>query len=231
MTYLAAADFRTDSLHEACAKYAIDDPPASDAVLTAAIARMSQRFDDLVNDHFESEVALALELDGSGSGRLYLPKRCTAVTTVKLRDATGTLGSAQTATKYRLRSSLYATGSKRLDNAQLDWIDLVPYSGGLTSVPYGGDAYCWPTGPQTVQVTGTFGWTTCPGDVKVAVAQLVWDHLIPQGGALGRADTLSANGETFRFAAIDPAAGVYTGLRDVDQIVADYRREFPVLVG
>jgi hypothetical protein len=229
MAYLTAADFHPDTLNEACQGYALGDVDA--AKITSAIARLSQRLDDYTNDHFESEAALVLEIDGTGSPRLYLPKRCTAVTSVKLRDETGTLGSAQAATAYRLRSSLYATGSKRLDTRQLDWLDLVPYSGGLVSVPSGTDGYCWPAGPQTVQVTGTFGWTTCPSDIKVALAQMVWDHFTAQGGALGRTEQLTANGETFSFVATDPEAGFFTGLRDVDAIINNYRRSYPVLVG
>jgi hypothetical protein len=146
---------------------------------------------------------------------------------VKFRDAAGTLGSAQAAASYRLRSSLIASGSKRLSWDALDLLTTVPYSVGFTSVPTGSSAYCWPT---DVQVVGTAGWTTCPGDIKVALAQMVWDHFTAQGGALGRTEQLTANGETFSFVASDPDAGFWTGLRDVDAIINNYRRWSPVLV-
>jgi hypothetical protein len=79
-------------------------------------------------------------------------------------------------------------------------------------------------------VVGTAGWTVCPADIKAALAQMVWDHFSAQSGQLGRTSQLSANGETFQFRDLDASAGVFTGLRDVDAIIADYRRTIPVMV-
>jgi hypothetical protein len=224
VAYLTAADFHPDTLNEACQGYSLGDvAPAS---LTLAIARLSQRLDDYTDDHFEPET-LTVDLVSDGTTRLVLPRRFTAITSVKFYNDAGTLGSAQAAASYRLRSSLIVSGSKRLSKDALDWISTVPYSVGFTGGPTGSSAYRWPT---DVQVVGTAGWTTCPGDIKVALAQMVWDHFTAQGGALGRTEQLTANGETFRFVASDPEAGFWTGLRDVDAIIANYRRHTPVLV-
>ena len=225
MAYLTAADFDPDSLNEACQGYDLGD--VDPAKITAAIARLSQRLDDLCEDHFENENELALDLDSWASSRLILPKRCTSVTTVKLRDETGTLGAAQPVAAFRLHSSLYLGTSRRF-GTDLDWLETVPLSTGLVDST---SAYLWPQGPQTVQVVGDFGWLAVPSDIKAALAQMVWDHFSAQAGALGRTEQLSANGETFRFVTVDIASGVYTGLRDVDAIIADYRRDTSVMVG
>jgi hypothetical protein len=222
---LTPTDFRLESLHEACVGYDLTDDVAESSQLEDAIARLTERLDDYTNDHFEPET-LTLDLVSDGTTRLVLPRRFTAITSVKFYDDAGTLGIAQAAASYRLHSSLIA-GSKRLSKDALDWISTVPYSVGFTGGPTGSSAYRWPT---DVQVVGTAGWTTCPGDIKVALAQMVWDHFTAQAGQLGRASQLAANGETFQFLSFDPEAGSFTGLRDADAIIRNYRRSTPVLV-
>jgi hypothetical protein len=219
MAYLVVADVREATLAEFASGLALSTAEATDTQVTAAIARQSQHFDDLVNDHFETET-VTLELDGDGTSRLLLPKRCTAVSTVKTRDYAGTL-TTQASTQYRLHSSLYSTGSKRLGD--MDWLDTVPLSGGLSLVV--GDIYAWPEGPQTVQVVGSFGWTTTPADVKRAVALLVWDHFKPDDEHIRRASQWGTQQATF--VRSDGA----TGLPEVDKIVDDYKRDITVGIG
>lgn len=214
MAYIAAADFREATPAEYCSGLALTTAEASDATLGSAIARLSQRFDDLTSDHFESET-LTLELDGDGTTRILLPRRCTALTTVKTRDQAGTL-TLQASTAYRLHSSLDSTGSKRIYGS-LDWIDLVPLSGGLVSTVDG--PYGWPCGPQTVQVVGTFGWTTCPTDVKRAVALMVYDHFKPISDQTRRAEGWVINGISYTRSVTG------TGLPEVDAVIDDYRRD------
>jgi len=232
MAYLVAADFRSgSSLNEVCIGLPLSTGEASDAQLGAAVTRLAQRIDDWTNDHFESE-SLTLEMDGTGTSRLYLPKRCTAVTSVKIRDEDGTLGTAEAAAVYRLTSSLYSSGSKRLDGSGLDYIDIVPNGDGLATLPAGyGDVYTWPCGPQTVQVVGTFGWTTTPGDIKRALALMVWDHFKPLRNDLRRSSRVSTADTTQEFIPVDPASGVYTGIQEADAIIAAYRRDSFLEVG
>lgn len=220
MAYLAFADFRTATLTEFCAQLALTTTEASDANLTSAIARFSQRLDDYTNDRFESE-ALTLEMDGEGTAKLILPKRCTAVGTVKTRDDADVL-TLQAAAVYRLHSSLYSTGSKRL--GEFDWIEVVPDGNGLASVT--GSAYVWPRGPRTVQVVGTFGWTTTPGDVKRAVALMVYDHFKPRAEDLRRASAWAIAETRYEIARTLP-----TGIPEADEVIANYRREGDVAVG
>lgn len=229
MAYVIPADFRTATLAEYAAGLALSTTEVastgSDALLTATIARVSQMFNDYTNDVFESE-SLTLELDGDGTDRLMLPKRCTAVTTVKLRGTDGTLGSAQTSTVYRLHSSLYSTGSKR--SGEFDWIDVVPLGSGLASGLEG--PYAWPCGPQTVQVVGTFGWTTTPAAVKRAVSLMVYDHWKPTRADIRAAESVTNNNVIVRYALPDPENDIWTGISEVDGIIKQYRRDSSLVV-
>lgn len=224
MAYIAPADLRTATLAEYAAGLALSTTEVSsastEALLTATIARVSQLFNDFTNDVFESE-SLTLELDGDGTSRLMLPKRTTAVTTVKLRDEDGTLGSAQTSTVYRLHSSLYSSGSKR--SGEYDWIDIVPLGAGLSNGLEG--PYAWPCGPQTVQVVGTYGWTTTPAQVKRAIALMVYDHWKPSRPDIRAAESVSNNNVIVRYALPDPENDIWTGISEVDGIIKQYRRD------
>lgn len=219
MSYLVPDDFRTASIAEYCEQIDLTIEEADDTRLAAAIARLSQRVDDATNDHFSSET-LTLDLNGGGSPRLYLPQRCTAVTTLSTRNVQGAL-TTQASTSFRLHSSLDATGVARL--GEYDWIDAIVWGPGLTGVYY---AWSFDYGEQTVRVTGTFGWMTTPADIKRAVALLVYDHFKPIRQDLRRANRMATADASYDFAQTEP-----TGIPEVDGIIAQYRRESVPLVG
>jgi hypothetical protein len=222
MAYLAPGAFRTDSLDEACKGLALDEP--GDAALTAAIARLSQRIDDWTYDHFETETAATVNLSGGGGSRLYLPKRCRAVTTVKLRDVSGTLGAAVTSTAYRLRSSLTSTGDARVDGSNLDWIEIVPYGVGIGMSSWGSSPWGWPRDANAIEVVGDFGWLVTPGDIQRALAMLVWDHFKGQRPSLYATESVQTDTFVERFPRPDSSTGVFSGMALVDGIIANYRR-------
>jgi len=218
MAYLTAADFRENTPAEYCSGLLLSEAEAATTALTAAIARLSSRIDELTNDHYESRT-LTYDLDVYGySGVVLLPERCTALTTVKTTWY-GTQ-TTQASTAYSLHSSLDTAGAKRIGDH--DWIEVVTDTGGLVGTMY---TYAWPIGPATVEVTGSFGWVTTPADIKRAVALMVWDHFKPQQDTLRRAVRWTAQGETFEAAASQP-----TGIPEVDQLIAEYRREDVVVV-
>jgi hypothetical protein len=214
MSYLSAADFRTATLAEYCKGLAISAADASDADLSSTIARMSRRVDDATNDRFESFSA-TYELDGGGRPRLVLPQRCTAVATVKTRDNLGNL-TTQPTTVWRLVSSLTETATRPISS--VDYLAVIPGNqlSGLNSWDW---TYCWPQGPQTVQVVGSFGWTTTPTDIKRATALLVWDHVKALDPARRSATT---------WATIDTnyvtTEGGPSWLREANDILGSYRR-------
>lgn len=217
MAYLTAAAFREGSAAWYAKGLSLSQDAASDADLTSAIASMSLLFDDWTNDHYENEDELVVELNGEGTPTLLLPKRCTAVTTVKTRDANGTL-TVQSATAYRLESSLESSGTRRRSKDALDYLEVVRDGPGLSSVTEG--SFVWPCGTNTVQVTGDFGWLAVPDRVKRAIALLVWDQFAPKGDSLHRAQRWQTEQASYDASLSEPS-----GLPEVDAIIADLRRD------
>jgi hypothetical protein len=200
---------------------------SSEALLTATIARMSQRFDDYTNDHYEPET-LTLILNGTGSTRLYLPKRILSLTSVATTDYAGN-ATTQASTVYRLHKSL-SGGTERSD-VQQDYLEII---GGqyLTGVPQvWGQEYSngtWPSGEQNVTVVGSFGWTTTPGDVKRAVALMVYLHYKPRDKALWQTQSFSTADATYNL--IDPSPNRPTGVKEIDDAIERYRYDPALLV-
>jgi hypothetical protein len=222
VSYLTAADMRATSLAEFASDLDLTDDQAESTRLTSAIARMSQRFDDMTDDHYESE-SLTLTLSGNDSRILDLPKRCTALTSVTITNYAGT-DTLQAAAVYRLHSSLNTAGDAWTTPGSLDWIEITPntYLSGASF----GLGYCWPAEPNSVTVVGTFGWTVTPADVKRAVAIMVYDQFKPVADPLRRTIAWASGDAQF---SRDQSAPL--GLPEVDQIIADYRRVTPVMVG
>jgi hypothetical protein len=174
--------------------------------------------DDATNDHYASET-LTLDLTGSGTYLQILPKRCTGVTTVSIIDGAGTV-TAQASTLYRLHSSLESTGSRRSES-RYDALSLIQTTDGLSGLPVGwNNVHRWPAIRGSVRVVGTFGWTTTPASIKRAVALLVYDHFKPLRQDLRRASRMATADASYEFARTEPF-----GLPEVDEIVANYRRE------
>ena len=115
------------------------------------------------------------------------------------------------------------TGAYRVDNNGLDRIDIIPDGPGIST------GYVWPEGPMTVQLVGTFSWNTTPADIKYAVARLVYAKFKESRPDLDRAETLTNAGVTLRF--LESDAEHPSGIREVDEIVADYRRDAFLGVG
>jgi hypothetical protein len=222
VAYLIAADMRQGSLAEFATGLALDDSTAETSRLTASIARMSQRFDDLTNDHFETQTGVTLTLAGYGDTILYLPRRCTAVTTVSITNYAGTV-TAQAGGVYRLHSSLNSAGSAWNTPGDLDWLELLPYQ--FLSGASFGLGYAWPDETNSVTVLGTFGWTVTPTDVKRAVALMVYAEFQPQADVLGHVTQWSDSGTIYQ-RSVGP-----TGLPAVDELVERYKRTQSVMVG
>jgi hypothetical protein len=185
---------------------------------------MVKRVEALCSDEFVSAAGRTYDLRGSGTSQLFLPARCTAVTTVKTRDYLGNL-TTQAATAYRLVSSLDSTGAYRLTSCQYDYLEIPPYQ--YLAGVVGSTGYAWPIGAETIQVVGTFGWTVTPTDVNRCIALLVFDHFKPLAPGLRRAETMETVDARYTF----NAATDITGITEADDIIADYRRSTGLLVG
>jgi len=223
VSYLTFSDFRTASLAEFCYGLDLTVTEAPDAVLTAAIASASARIDSMTNDHFESE-SLTYNLDvSSPSMRIYMPKRVRSVSTVSTRWFDGSL-TVENSAAYRMYSSLTPAGDLRITKAGVDHIETIPNGQALSM-----GSWYWPVGQQTVQVVGTFSWGVTPGDIKRATARLVYNRIKERRPDLDMADTLTNAGVTVRFLESDEQHP--TGIREVDEIVADYYRDAFIGVG
>lgn len=183
--------------------------------LTEQIAAVTQRIDYLCDDHF-SPLTTTIDVDvDATSPRLYLPKRVTAITAIKTRDHLGVL-TTQPAGAYRLRSSLDAAGA--LELFAQDYVDLLEWGPGLSG-PDITWSYGWPVGTQTVQISGTIGWTVTPGDIKRATALLVWDHFERESGDVRRASRWARGDLT-----VERASDSLTGMPEADDLLRPFIR-------
>jgi hypothetical protein len=173
--------------------------------------------DRWTEDHFEPENALEVIMDGNIDGpRLYLPKRVRAVTTVKTVDGDGA-ETTETATNYRIHSSLNAAGTDFHAENTLDWLEVTP--GQILST--GGS---WPIGPNAVKITGNWSWAAVPDRIKRAVAILVYDRFRAKGDSLMRAERWATDQASYDLSNSKPS-----GLPEVDEIVEAYRRKELIL--
>jgi hypothetical protein len=222
--YLLFSYLRPGSAAEFAAGLELPDSlVGTDAAITSTIARMSQRFDDLTGDHFSTQTPVTLTLSGNGSRILDLPRRTTALTSVSITDYAGT-STVQAAGVDRLHSSLNSAGSAWTSPGSLDWIEITP-NNFLAGASFG-LGYGWPAEPNSVTVVGTFGWTVTPTDVKRAVALMVYDHFKPVADPLRRTIAWASGDAQFSRDQSKP-----TGLPEVDQIISDYSRSLPAMVG
>jgi hypothetical protein len=223
---LTPADFRPESTAEPCRQLALALAQADDADLTASIARMTRRVDDLANDQFEQIAADTMELDvWVCSSSVPLTKRTTSIASVNTRDYAGNLTLQASSSVYRLNSSLSSGGDRAVGD--FDSLEILGLGLGIAGVT--GSQYEWPYGPQTVQVIGATGWTVPHPDALRAVALLVWNHFTTLNADLRRAKSASAGDTSIVF--VPDGRNPYndkvasSGLPEVDEIVAELYRD------
>lgn len=166
MAYIAAADFRLGGLRPWTSNLALTEADGTNLYLDAAIASVSTQVELDLNDDFDPpspDTDETIELYGSGTARLYVPRRVRSLTTVNTRAADGTL-TAQASTLWRLQKSLNTAGTAMTDGAMVDYLEVIPGKSLLIS------GWAWPYGTQTVQLIGKFGWAAPPDDIKRLVA-------------------------------------------------------------
>jgi len=209
MTYIAAADFRQLTIKPWCAGLVLSEADGTDAYLDLLIGLVTGRVEADLGDDFEppnpdsDEVIL---LEWTGGWRLYVPRRVRSLTTVETQDSAGTYTAT---TAYRLRSSLNTAGTAMQDGRRQDWLE--DWSGtGL-----------WASGGTTVRLTGKFGWTAPPTDIKRLVALLVYDL------AKSKADPLSNIAQR---STLD-ATIIYGEPREIVEISNRYRRRSEMALG
>lgn len=164
MTYAVPADLR-EATQKAWAHDLILGPEITDALLTQTIAwvatqlelDLADRFDPPSPDNDET-----IDVNGSLTTRVYLPRRIRSLTSLQTKNTSGTLASVASST-YRVHSSLNAAGTDFAYDAtrESDYID----------------AFGWtfPTEAGSLRLVGKFGWAVVPDDIKRLVALGVYD--------------------------------------------------------
>jgi hypothetical protein len=220
MAYIAAADFTIKGRKSWTRGLTFTEAEGDATAIDAVIADVELWVNDKLQDDFEpagGDPDTTIDIDGSGTARLYIPKRIRSLTTVSTRAADGTL-TAQASTLWRLHSSIEAG----VLVGKFDYLDVIE---GKTLQTVGN---FWPMGTQTVRLVGKFGWAAPPNDIKRLVALLVYDYLKPADGKLRKTRTLDTRDATYTFVA---AEEMQTGIREADDIFSRYSRSFPVVVG
>lgn len=236
MVYIIPDDLRQETLKSYAADIPIDRAQAGDAVLTAAIAELSEQFDRWTHDHFEPESAITVYEDGDGSRTLKTRKRIRAITEVATLALDGSW-QVQLASVYRVESSLNASGIHASGDPDTDGIEILPAQWLANTYNMAGSwpwGNVWPLGTQNVRLKGDFSWATTPDRVKRAVAMLTWARFQYGNPDIRRAVAFtniegsvggSGMGAQSQIAPSEPS-----GIPIVDEIIADYCRDAPALI-
>lgn len=217
MPYIVPADLRSATLAEYASGLALTTTDVastgSEALLTAAIVRLSQKLDDLCNDRFSTVSETSYTLEANGTDTIVLPHRTTRIYNLTTIDPDD-IETLEAAGAYRLTSSLDPDGARRV--REFDTLSVIPAGPGLSGTR---SPWCFDKG-RTVTVAADFGWTTTPGDIRRAVALLVYDHFKPVDKSLRRAERWQTESASYSQALTEP-----TGLPEVDDIIKEYRRD------
>ena len=217
MAILIPADFAVATKKPWCEGLTLGEEAGDSGAsgyLVSVITQIQERLENELNDTFEPpnpDNDITIDVNGSGTQRLFVPRRVRSITTVKTRDSLGNL-VAEASTLWRLTQS--ATGAD-FTGSEYDYLDVIP--GQFLST-----GSCWPWGTQTVQIVGKFGWASTPTDIKRLTALLVYDYLKPTDGKLRKTERLQTDTQTFSFIVPEPGA---TGIRGADDIIRRYRRQ------
>jgi hypothetical protein len=218
MAYVVAADFRAATLKWYTRGLALTDEEAPTADITSAIAAYSGQLDSWASDHYEPENALEVVVDQRHySHMLHLPKRIRTVTTVKTVNYAGT-ETVETATDWRVHSSLNAAGTDFHESNEMDWLEVITGQYLTTGAAY------WPYGIGTVKITGNWSWGAVPDRIKRAVAILVYDRFRAKGDSLMRAERWATDQASYDLSNSKPS-----GLPEVDEIIEAYSRKELIL--
>lgn len=169
MAYIAAADFRERTVKPHCTNLILGETDGTDAYIDFIITNTVTQVELDLADDFEPPTPdndEIIEFGGSGDWFVYTPRRVRSITTVKTRNIYG-VQTTQASTAWRLSKSLNSTGTAMVDGRRNDWLEAQP---GLTTG-------LWPTGANSIELTGKFGWAAVPDDIKRLVALRVYDQI------------------------------------------------------
>lgn len=207
---------------EAMRAQGIDEDEVSDLELETAIENSSQYTDLVTGQWFEARTK-QLVRDGGGGKLLVLEVPIITVTGIDFRPGPGSSWSSQSLDYF----AIYNENPEDLSYPRIKMAGV-----GRAPSLYGGE---FPKGPQTVRVSGTFGYTTedgnTPGMVVLAV-QMLTALLTGKVGTGQLQRELRKAGiveeETYRHRyklAESMASGGLTGIPYIDSILRKYTRK------
>lgn len=140
-----------------------------DGLIGDLILAVSAFFDSETEARFDNETKLQL-FSGTGTKQLYIrPRLATAPTLVRVRD--NALGTWRTVPAGDVK----AMPEGRRTDDPIRWLELLDN-------PTGPDHY-WPKADDTVEITGTWGRSAVPADLKEAAIQTVVNLYRSRGSA------------------------------------------------
>jgi len=142
---------------------------SDDAVISTLIFGVSAYIDHMTGRSFGTET-VARTFSGNGSNRIFIrPPLTAAPTLVRVRSNTGDAWRTVPAADIRLMPEGRATGEPIL------WLE-------IGNTPTGAD-YAFPASDLTVEITGTWGRTTVPDDIREACIETVVNLYRARGSA------------------------------------------------
>lgn len=142
---------------------------SDDAVIQTMIVGVSAYIDRMTGRTFGTETVLRT-FSGSGSNRIFIrPPLTAAPTLVRVRSNTGDAWRTVPAADIRLMPEGRATGEPIL------WLE-------IGNTPTGSD-YAFPASDLTVEITGTWGRSSVPDDIREACIETVVNLYRARGSA------------------------------------------------
>lgn len=145
-------------------------PTTDDTMIGALITAVSSYFDRFTGRTFSPEAATLRIFSGDGTNRIILsPPLASAPTLVRVRANASDVWRTVTAGDVRLMPEGRKTGDPIL------WLE-------LSDAPTGIE-YLWPEALDTVEITGTWGITATPPEIKEACLETVVNLYRARGSA------------------------------------------------
>jgi len=142
---------------------------SDDALITSLIFGVSAHFDRFIGQSLGSTTEVRT-FSGNGSNQIFIrPPLTAAPTLVRVRSSTSEAWRTVPAADIRLMPEGRTAGAPIL------WLE-------LGNTPTGAD-YLWPESDLTVEITGTWGRTAVPDDIREACLQTVVNLYRSRGSA------------------------------------------------
>jgi len=176
-----------------------------------AVDLEEERIERITHDFFYSK-AFDMKMSGSGKSRIF-PSVLPNILTVTAVYIWG----------VEIDSSLWTNDTRSI------FLDLESTGGSWAEFRHlqreWGSDVLFPKGHENVRIVGTYGWSSCPREIRLAAAMMVMDRFDETLYDHWREGAFGVGGD---FSYQNPKR-VHTGILKVDRILSDYIRKRPLL--